>query len=197
MGGFDFFGGRMPPFFYEKLTPSDAACVERQMDKRRFDPALMLGTTARCRFGFHRVLVCSPLDKGLKPFPTTFWLSCPWLVRRIGTLESGGGVKVFEGWLTRVFPGEWRGYNRDHQRLRLALLGPAWRVFLHDFKPKIWDRLRLSGVGGIRYGFEINVKCLHLQAASWLALRRHPGAVWFEREGLAGDCGTQFCDGLR
>ena len=53
------------------------------MEGRRFDPSLVLGTGPRCRFGGVRVLVCAPLA-GLRPFPTTFWLVCPWLVRRAG-----------------------------------------------------------------------------------------------------------------
>lgn len=34
------------------------------------------------------------LDDG-SPFPTTFWLTCPVLVRRIGTLEAGGWMNAF------------------------------------------------------------------------------------------------------
>ncbi|NLL36250.1 MAG: DUF501 domain-containing protein [Fretibacterium sp.] len=163
------------------------------MAGRRFDSALMLGTTARCRFGRPRVIVCSPLGKGFAPFPTTFWLSCPWLVRVIGALEASGGVKELELWLTHRSVKSWRSYNREHQRLRLALLSRERRAYLSAFKPEVWERLRTAGVGGISYGFEVNVKCLHLQTASWLALGRHPGVAWLEEKGLAEDCKGQGC----
>ena len=35
------------------------------------------------------------LDDGT-PFPTRYWLTCPLAVRRIGRIESGGGVKAAE-----------------------------------------------------------------------------------------------------
>jgi hypothetical protein len=41
------------------------------------------------------VRVPSILDDGT-PFPTRYWLSCPLAVRRIGRLESAGGVRSME-----------------------------------------------------------------------------------------------------
>lgn len=162
--------------------------MERRMEGHRFDPALIRGLSARCRFGAARVLVCAPLV-GLRPFPTTFWLVCPWLLRRAGTVEAEGGVRRLEDWLARQAPRGWRPYNREHQILRLMLMSPLERDLLRRFRPGVLERLRRPGVGGIRYGSEIRVKCLHLQTASWLALSRHPGAPWLAGEGLDGDCG--------
>jgi hypothetical protein len=58
-------------------------------------------------------------------------------------------------------------------------------------------------VGGIRYDTNtrrVRVKCIHLQAASWLALRRHPGSPWLEGQNAGQDCGGRlkdFCRGER
>lgn len=186
-------GGRSLPFFYEALRPKDASVVARQMAERKFDSSLIVGTAGRCRFGFPRVIVCSPL-RNLKPFPTSFWLTCPWLVRRVGRIESEGGVGELEAWMEQRVPREWVPFNMEHQRLRLMLLNPAERFFLFRFRPQIFERLRSGGVGGIRYlGMEIRVKCLHLQTASWLALRRHPGEEWLAGRGLSGDCDGNWC----
>lgn len=186
-------GGRSLPFFYEMLRPYDSSVVTRQMAERKFDASLISGTTGRCRFGYPRVIVCSPLQN-LKPFPTSFWLTCPWLVHRIGRIESEGGVGELEAWMERRVPREWVPFNMEHQRLRLALLNPAERFFLRRFRPQLFERLRSVGVGGIRYqGMEIRVKCLHLQTASWLALRRHPGEKWLREKGLNDDCGGELC----
>lgn len=170
--------------------------MTRRMEGHRFDPSLILGAGSRCRFGGVRVLVCAPLA-GLRPFPTTFWLVCPWLVRRAGAVEAEGGVRRLEMWLEGRAPREWRPYNREHQILRLQLMRPAERDLLRRFRPRVWDRLRTAGVGGIRYGDEIRVKCLHLQTASWLALSRHPGGPWLRDEGLGGDCGGALAQGCR
>jgi hypothetical protein len=49
-------------------------------------------------------------------------------------------------------------------------------------------------VGGIRYDTKtrrVRVKCIHLQVASWLALRRHPGAPWLKERVGQDCCGTE------
>ena len=205
-------GGKRLLFFYEKLLPRDTRVIEWQMRGRRFDPALILGTAGRCRFGCPRVVVCSPLlslpsrplpFRSLAPFPTLFWLTCPWLSRRAGAAEADGGVGELARWIERRAFHEWLSFNMDHQRIRLALLGQPSLNFLRRFRPKIFDRLRRGGVGGVRHeggspcegsspcegGNPARVKCIHLQTASWLALHRHPAAEWLEIHGLGRDCG--------
>ncbi|MDR3265680.1 MAG: DUF501 domain-containing protein [Synergistaceae bacterium] len=173
------------------------------MRERRFDPALVLGTGSRCRFGCPRVIVCAPLQK-FSPFPTTFWLTCPWLGRLIGAVEADGGVAKLESWIERHEFREWVSFNMTHQSLRVALLSAATARFLRRCRARLFERLRGGGVGGIQYRDpraerEVHVKCIHLQTASWLALRRHPGAPWLEEKGLGGDCGgamREFCAGI-
>lgn len=185
-----FSGGGRLPFFYEKLFPRDADAVERQMQGRKFDASLILGTAHRCRFGYPQVIVCSPL-KGLTPFPTSLWLTCPWLVRLAGEAESNGGVGKLERWIKSHASRGWIPFHIDHQRLRLALLPGETLKYLRRFRHQVFERIRHGGVGGIRYdrtAQEIRVKCLHLQTASWLALGYHPGEKWLEAQGLNGSC---------
>ena len=188
-------GGRHLPFFYEPPTPADICSVTRQMQGRKFDASLILGTADRCRFGCPRVIVCHPLHAG-KPFPTSFWLTCPWLVRRIGELEAEGGVAALENWIELRSHELWIPFNMEHQRIRLELLGRASLLFLRRFHPRFFGRLRSGGVGGSRYGRTVRVKCIHLQTASWLALRVHPGAEWLKERGAGEDCSGKmktFC----
>ncbi|MDR2136876.1 MAG: DUF501 domain-containing protein [Synergistaceae bacterium] len=202
-------GDNSLPFFYflyEKARPLDSLSVLRQMKGRRFDPALILGTASRCRFGYPRVILCAPL-RGLAPFPTSFWLTCPWLTRLAGTVESQGGVGELERWIERCAPREWIFFNMDHQRVRMALLPRTTTDFLRRFRPRAFDFLRRGGVGGIRCARHtrcdpredsVRVKCIHLQTASWLATHRHPGSRWLEDRGLSRDCGghmKMLCDG--
>ena len=183
-------GGKRLLFFYESISVSDFRVVERQMSERKFDPTLILGVADHCPFGCPRVVVCSPLA-GVTPFPTSFWLTCPWLSRVAGKLESSGGVGELERWIASHSALEWLLFDIDHRLARLSLLPPAELNFLRRFRPRIFDRLRRDGVGGTRYdaGSTVRVKCIHLQIASWLAFRRHPGEEWLTAHSADQDCG--------
>lgn len=51
---------------------------------------------ARCHLGLPVVTRVPPvLDDGT-PFPTRYWLSCPLANRRVGRVESAGGVQAME-----------------------------------------------------------------------------------------------------
>jgi hypothetical protein len=47
----------------------------------------------RCAYGFPAVTEQEPFTSGGAPFPTTYYLTCPWLVAGIARLEAGGGVR--------------------------------------------------------------------------------------------------------
>ena len=168
-----FGGGRLlPPSFFEPLTGRDRRVLARQMKGRNFDPSLALGSARRCSFGIPSIILCGPLKEG-KPFPTSFWLTCPHLVRLCGREEAKGGVGLLDRLLEEK-TGSWIAYNLLHARLRLSLLSFAERAFLRSRRPALWNALRRGGVGGIDLRRGGGAKCLHLQAASWLALGFHP-----------------------
>jgi len=68
-----------------EASPHDVAVISAQLGRpARGQPAVM----HRCSFGLPTVVRVAPrLDDGT-PFPTTFWLSCPLLRSRVGTLEA-------------------------------------------------------------------------------------------------------------
>ncbi len=49
----------------------------------------------RCAHGFPAVTEQAPFGDDGKPFPTTYYLTCPWLVAAIARLEAAGGVDRF------------------------------------------------------------------------------------------------------
>lgn len=53
----------------------------------------------RCRFGFVQVIGTPPVLGDGTPFPTLYWLTCPWLVASVGMAESGGAVGA---WTSRL-----------------------------------------------------------------------------------------------
>lgn len=133
---------------------TDRALVARQIGR---EPRAFRRVVVRCPFGKPAVTEQSPYDSAGKPFPTTFWLTCPALVAAVSRIEAAGGV---ERW-TRAAAEEpalgasLQAANEEQRRLRPGL-----------------D----SGVGGaIRGG---SLKCLHAHAAFALA---RPGYELGER----------------
>jgi uncharacterized protein len=47
----------------------------------------------RCPYGFPAVTEQAPFGPDGEPFPTTYYLTCPWLVAGLARVEAGGGVE--------------------------------------------------------------------------------------------------------
>jgi hypothetical protein len=62
-------------------------------------PRSYRGVAARCPYGRPAVSEQAPYDAAGRPFPTTYWLTCPHLVAAVSRLESAGGV---ERWSARA-----------------------------------------------------------------------------------------------
>jgi hypothetical protein len=46
----------------------------------------------RCPYGFPAVTEQAPFGADGRPFPTTYYLTCPWLVAGLARVEAAGGV---------------------------------------------------------------------------------------------------------
>jgi hypothetical protein len=111
----------------------------------------------RCAYGFPAVVEQPPFGPDGAPFPTTYYLTCPWLVGALARLEAGGGV---ERWSERA---------ADDARLRASL----------ERADEEQRRLRPEldvGIAGTRN--PLKLKCLHAHAAFALA---RPGYELGER----------------
>lgn len=187
---FSFSEGIFRPLFFIPCDTQDMRIVTRQMKDRKFRRNMVLAAGCHCSHGFPRVLLCNPLHKG-RPFPTLFWLSCPFLRKKCATLETAGGVRELESALSPLET-EWAQYHRVYAALRSLLIQPAARAYFLKRRAAALGALRSTGVGGTMQpekSGEIGVKCLHLQVAAWLALGTHPAGDWLE-EKIGGDaCG--------
>ena len=163
-------------------------------NKRRFDPSLIIDVK-KCRFNYAQVITCRPFSDKLRPFPTTFWLVCPHLIKLAGKIESQGGVNELENFLkTNNLHKQWHEYNFLHQLIRLKLINKNLSNFMRKYHGKIFHSLIRGGIGGIRYEYEnINVKCLHLQTSSFIALGHHVAEKWLKEKNLCGDCNIKSC----
>jgi uncharacterized protein len=115
----------------------------------------------RCAFGLPTVVRVAPRLEDGTPFPTTFWLTCPVMRSRVGTLEADHAMV---------------GLN---QRL---VDDPAFAAAYHEadaryrrFRAELGDPLPGDpGVGGMP-GY---IKCLHAHAAHHLATGDNVVGAW-------------------
>ena len=68
----------------------DRAIVERQLGR---EPRAFLRVVARCPFGAPAVTEQAPYDSAGNPFPTTYYLTCRYLVAAVARLEAAGGIE--------------------------------------------------------------------------------------------------------
>jgi hypothetical protein len=125
----------------------------------------------RCPHGFPAVTEQAPYGDDGTPFPTTFYLTCPWLVAGIARVEAGGGVERFS---------------------RAAAADPTMRASLEQADA---DQRRLRpeldvGIAGTRSPGKL--KCLHAHAAFALA---RPGYELGDR--IVEEAGDPWCPDAR
>ena len=106
------------------------------------------GVAARCPHGYPAVTEQAPFDDDGRPFPTTYYLTCPFLVAAVARSEADGGVRRF---------GE-RVASDPSLRASLAAADAEQRRIRPELE---------SGIGGTRAGG--GLKCLHAHAAFALA----------------------------
>jgi len=127
------------------MATDDRATVARQLGR---EPRAFRRVAVRCPFGRPAVTEQYAYARDGEPFPTMFWLTCPFLVAAVSRIEAEGGVERWTRAATEdpALGESLRAANEDQRRLR----------------PEI-D----AGVGGrTRTG---SLKCLHAHAAFALA----------------------------
>jgi uncharacterized protein len=132
----------------------DLAVVERQLGRR---PRAFRAVAVRCPFGRPAVTEQAPFDEDGRPFPTQFYVTCPFLVAAISRLEAAGGVE------------SWTRAAADDPELDESL--ERAQLEQRELRPEL-----AAGIGGrTRPG---SLKCLHAHAAFALA---RPGYTLGER----------------
>jgi hypothetical protein len=136
------------------VDEDDRAVVERQLGRR---PRAFRAVAVRCPFGRPAVTEQTPFDEDGRPFPTQFYVTCPFLVAQISRLEAAGGVET------------WSRAAEEDPELRASL--ERAQLEQRELRPEL-----TAGIGGsTRSG---SLKCLHAHAAFALA---RPGYLLGER----------------
>ena len=125
---------------------SDRALVERQLGR---PPRAFRRVVVRCPFGRPAVTEQEAYDENGEPFPTTYWLTCSYLVAAVSRLEAAGGV---ERWTRAAAEDAELGASLERAHAEQRELRPELDL----------------GVGGARSGAG-SLKCLHAHVAFALA----------------------------
>lgn len=110
------------------------------------------------------------LDDG-SPFPTTYWLTCPVLVKRIGSVEA-------EGWMNTV-------------NARLAIDAPLRQrlvAAIEQYREARDRHEHIDDSGAPPGGGPERVKCVHAHVAHTLAGGSNPIGSWGLAEAGYPDC---------
>jgi hypothetical protein len=134
---------------------SDRAVVEQQLGR---PPRAFRRVVVRCPFGRPAVTEQAAYDDAGEPFPTTYWVTCRYLVAAISRLEAAGGVE------------RWSRAAAEDPELARSL------ERANDEQRALRPELDL-GIGGARRDAG-SLKCLHAHAAFALA---RPGYELGER----------------
>lgn len=131
----------------------------------------------RCSYGYPQVIRVHPLVQG-KPFPTLYWLTCPFLSHEIAQLEAAGWVKQLEARMIRESE-LWTAMQAAHQRYcrqRDRLMSPQEKATLEA--NGMIAGLSRRGIGGLSDWDRL--KCLHLHVAHELADKNAIGGIVLE-----------------
>jgi hypothetical protein len=125
---------------------SDREIVARQLGR---PPRAFRRVAVRCPFGKPAVTEQAPFDDTGAPFPTMFWLTCPYLVAQVSRLEAAGGVE------------RWTRSAHDDPALALSLARA-------DEEQRSLRPEHEGGIGGAGHDAG-SLKCLHAHVAFALA----------------------------
>ncbi|MDO5563166.1 MAG: DUF501 domain-containing protein [Synergistaceae bacterium] len=163
--------------------------MSAQNADRKFDMSLVYAVAKRCGAGYLQVLVCSPFSADIVPFPTLFWLTCPYLARKCGELESRQKISELES-VFEQRESEVKRWHEEYSTLRAELVTPETEGTVKKKSESMWNSFVSSGAGGMNWRDAPSaVKCLHLQTAGYLGMGWHPA-----EDSLKSMLGNFECD---
>jgi hypothetical protein len=145
----------------------DRTIVARQL---RRQPRAFRRAIVRCPYGLPAVTEQEPYGADGEPFPTTYYLTCPYLAAAVARLEAAGGVERWEGAVAAdpELTASLAAATEEQRNVRRALVRTG--------TGRDGGRSLDSGIGGSRSPWHL--KCLHAHVAFALA---RPGYVLGER----------------
>lgn len=155
----------------DRVTIADLETISWQIGRR---PRGVRAVAKRCSFGFPQAIQVIPVIAEA-PFPTLFWLTCPYLLREVSRLEADGWVGRLE---TRMAGDAKLADDMADAHLRYIALRDA--LLTTVAKERLiakgrYDALNERGIGGL--SDRTRLKCLHLHVAHELGESNPVGAI--------------------
>ncbi len=166
------------------ISNEDMKIVSYQLGRT---PKNVVRVVKRCSYGFPTVIESKSILEG-KPFPTVYWLTCPFLRYAISQIESLGGISRFEGILS-TSPEVYTKHVESHLKAK------AKAVELADKNVQVIENLKKRGMGGIS-DFK-HVKCLHMHVAYHLGGIENPVGKMVLSELKDLECENGWCGKYR
>lgn len=141
----------------DPLTEQDRTDVAAQLGR---EPRGVVGVAWRCSCGRPGVIATLPRLPGGAPFPTTYYLTCPALASRIGTIEASGEMARMARRLA-----EDEDLAENYRRAHDSYLTDRERFAEHAGLNPVPE---IDGISA--GGMPTRVKCLHALAAHALAV---------------------------
>ena len=153
----------------ERASREEAELIARQIGRA---PRGEVTVARRCPHGYPQVLRVPPWIDGA-PFPTLYWLSCPFLVRAVAAIEADGWVARLEHRLAEdpLLRADLERAHAAYIAKRSSLLHGAGNLTTAEQERR--RQLAVRGIGGI--ADRSRLKCLHLHVAHALAGRNPIG----------------------
>ena len=161
--------------------------IKKQLGR---EPLNLLGIARTCPYDKPAVLVTNPYEEG-RVFPTTYWLSCPHLVKEVSRIEDKGLIKELTARLKedKDFKKKMDKAHKHYAQKRVELLTKDPDQLPKDIKRVITT----SGVGGIRD--KEGIKCLHTHLADYMVNQINPvGKLVYELVEWPDQCDSCFID---
>jgi len=135
----------------------DLSIIAKQLGRR---PRGRIRVGSRCDFGYPRVLITPPMVDGVI-FPTTYWLSCPDLVKKISRLEDLGFITTLKEYL--IDDDDWQ------EKLKISTEAQIRERIQLD---RGYSEEQQRGIAGVK---DMSViKCLHAHYADYLINNINP-----------------------
>jgi hypothetical protein len=154
----------------EQVTQQDYQVITNQLGR---EPRGVLGIAKRCKYGYPQVIVNRPVITKVEQvtvFPTSLWLTCPYLRKMISKIESTGLIGTLQERIAadEEFAEAVKKDHEAHAEFRRSLIPEEVLGALAKNYPNEYQVIAETGVGGTR-SYD-GVKCLHAHFGDYLVL---------------------------